>query len=263
MFGQSINNFRNKYRLTQQQFIDKLVMNDSDFYKLDSVTLSRWENNKTEPSLRKKMSVMDFMGQTYKFINQSVERIENNKVVDNFIQHKFENSSIIITDILENGSKYIDIITDMSLIKKSVFLNEYLKDSQLVLDENCNLIAVRRNKQIKSILLYNEDKISNCFIFTLLTETKKGFEYLFVKLLDLIINTKCLNVQIYTFDKHDYRLWKSTSHIKSVHKKVVNDIVRDELSTTRIDLLSNRYLIDLYIKITQDTQKSKINYSTL
>lgn len=55
-------NLLKKYRfdnnLSQNDLVDILSTNNSFLLKLDVVTLSRWENGKTKPSLEKKINIM-------------------------------------------------------------------------------------------------------------------------------------------------------------------------------------------------------------
>lgn len=44
--------------LSQNDFVDLLTANNTSLSKLDAVTLSRWENEKTTPSLEKKIRIM-------------------------------------------------------------------------------------------------------------------------------------------------------------------------------------------------------------
>ncbi|HIF9170815.1 TPA: helix-turn-helix domain-containing protein [Photobacterium damselae] len=248
MFGQSLSNFRKKHNLTQQQFIEDLVHHDGDFIKLDTVTLSRWENNRTEPPLRKRMIIMNFIKKVHDYIN-SINYLNDNKVVDSFIKNKFENSSIIITDTLALDYEDARIITnDIKWLNADILIDKYLSDSKFSADLNYNIIAFSRNNQTKSILFYSEDKKSNNLIFSLLSDTLKGFKLLFVELMSVIIESSCDNVVLYSFDKYDNDFWKSTTNSEIQYMKISDNIVRNELVTTKIDFLSNRYFIDLYIK---------------
>ena len=56
-----IDNFKNllkQYRidnnLSQNDFVDIFILSNNFLLKLDTVTLSRWENGKTIPSIEKK-----------------------------------------------------------------------------------------------------------------------------------------------------------------------------------------------------------------
>ncbi|HIF9108488.1 TPA: hypothetical protein ACX6SG_002181 [Photobacterium damselae] len=248
MFGQSLGNYRRKYNLTQQQFIDGLIHYDSEFCKLDAVTLSRWENNKTEPPLRKKILINDFMNELREFIH-TIDFMDANKIVDSYIKNKFGNSSIIITDSLELEREEIKVTYSSDYINAKLLNEKYFVSSKLSLEsDEHHIIAFSRNNQVKSVLLYNEDKISNSFVFTLLSDTLRGFKMLFISLMTLIIDTTCANVVIYSFDKYDNDLWKSTVNSGVQYMKLSDNIVRNELTTTKLDFLSNRYFIDLYIK---------------
>lgn len=53
-FSEIIKNHRENNKLSQNDFVDLLTANNTSLSKLDAVTLSRWENEKTTPSLEKK-----------------------------------------------------------------------------------------------------------------------------------------------------------------------------------------------------------------
>ncbi|OBU43835.1 helix-turn-helix domain-containing protein [Photobacterium damselae] len=53
MFSKLVSEYRINQNLTQDNIVHHLSMKYDEFKKLDSVTLSRWENGKTEPSLSK------------------------------------------------------------------------------------------------------------------------------------------------------------------------------------------------------------------
>ena len=53
-----IKKHRDNNELSQNDLVDKLTLDDEFLSKLDVVTLSRWENEKTSPSLEKKIRIM-------------------------------------------------------------------------------------------------------------------------------------------------------------------------------------------------------------
>lgn len=57
-FSDILKKYRYDNNLSQNDFVDILSSNNGFLSKLDAVTLSRWENEKTAPSLEKKIMVM-------------------------------------------------------------------------------------------------------------------------------------------------------------------------------------------------------------
>ncbi|UKA23235.1 helix-turn-helix domain-containing protein [Photobacterium damselae subsp. damselae] len=53
MFNHFLAQYREENNLTQQDMVDQLASYHPSFNKLDTVTLSRWENEKTLPPLKK------------------------------------------------------------------------------------------------------------------------------------------------------------------------------------------------------------------
>ncbi len=245
MFSHLLGSYRVNNNLTQQQFIDELMYSYSDFHKLDSVTLSRWENNKTKPSLKKQIMIVDTINETNNYIN-SICTMDNNKIFDSFKENKFNNDQVIISNILSEKNNNIDITHKIGFINDNVHLKNYLVDSEL-LKESCNIVEYRINGQVQAILIYKEYKNNLTFVF--ISETLKSFEVLFHEIFSRIINKKFNDITIYTFDKHNTKLWKSTENTKITRKKISSSLIRDELTIARLDLLSNKYLIDIYVTI--------------
>lgn len=53
-FSELIKEYRYNNNLSQNDLVDILSINDDFLSKIDAVTLSRWENKKTIPSIEKK-----------------------------------------------------------------------------------------------------------------------------------------------------------------------------------------------------------------
>lgn len=56
-FSEYLQRLREKYELTQQEMIERLIMFDESFEKLDITTYSRWERGATVPKLTKQIMV--------------------------------------------------------------------------------------------------------------------------------------------------------------------------------------------------------------
>ncbi|HIF9061308.1 TPA: hypothetical protein ACX6MH_001479 [Photobacterium damselae] len=69
MFAQILFQYREKHQLTQDQLVYRLASKFDEFGKLDCVTFSRWENGRTEPSLKKVFLVLSEIGYAEDYFN--------------------------------------------------------------------------------------------------------------------------------------------------------------------------------------------------
>lgn len=69
MLGKYIKRYRTEKKLTQVEFINKMQSADSSFSSLDEITVSRWENGKTRPTMRKQILLLMNMGYLSEFNN--------------------------------------------------------------------------------------------------------------------------------------------------------------------------------------------------
>ncbi|UKA31617.1 helix-turn-helix domain-containing protein [Photobacterium damselae] len=75
MFNHYLSQYREKHNLTQQDFVDILSSEFVNLSKLDTVTLSRWENQKTLPPLKKQFQIFNYIDKLNAFINESPAQI--------------------------------------------------------------------------------------------------------------------------------------------------------------------------------------------
>ncbi|KJG13632.1 hypothetical protein UB38_08350 [Photobacterium iliopiscarium] len=90
-----IDNFKNllkQYRidnnLSQNDFVDIFILSNNFLLKLDTVTLSRWENGKTIPSIEKKMNIMRTLNLLSPYID-SIRGFDKITKVEEFINIRF------------------------------------------------------------------------------------------------------------------------------------------------------------------------------
>ncbi|MGX9459336.1 helix-turn-helix domain-containing protein [Photobacterium damselae subsp. damselae] len=69
MFAQILFQYREKHQLTQEQFVHRLISKFGELDKLDCVTYSRWENGRTEPSLKKIFLILSEIGYAEDYFN--------------------------------------------------------------------------------------------------------------------------------------------------------------------------------------------------
>ena len=62
LFAKLIKDFRKNNRLTQDELVHIIMLGSDEFYGLDTVTISRWENNVTSPLLYRKLKVAQILG---------------------------------------------------------------------------------------------------------------------------------------------------------------------------------------------------------
>ncbi len=74
MFAQILSRYREKHKITQDQLVYNLSTNFDELKKLDCVTFSRWENGKTEPSLKKIFLVLTEIGYAEDYFNYLLTR---------------------------------------------------------------------------------------------------------------------------------------------------------------------------------------------
>ncbi|HIF9495090.1 TPA: hypothetical protein ACX6SP_003534 [Photobacterium damselae] len=69
LFAQILFRYREKHQLTQDQLVYRLASKFEEFNRLDCVTFSRWENGRTEPSLKKVFLVLSEIGYAEDYFN--------------------------------------------------------------------------------------------------------------------------------------------------------------------------------------------------
>lgn len=263
MFNHYLSQYREKHNLTQQDFVDILSNEFENLSKLDTVTLSRWENQKTLPPLKKQFQIFNYIDKLNAFINESPAQIfDHDSKIATYISKKFENSIAIISEITNSSESDYSILENDKNIDIDHFFENYFYDKNIeekIFRENIKTISWVKNDQTHACLIYtdkiNEDShdYDDSVVFTgIFAKTKESFDALFSFLYNHIslINTK--NIVIYSFDENGYKLLKNLKgkQIKSV--RLSKNIIKYIFKFDRIDFLSHKDLFNYYKSIQID-----------
>ncbi|HIF9291724.1 TPA: hypothetical protein ACX6Q0_003779 [Photobacterium damselae] len=257
MFHFLLSQYREEHNLTQQDFVDLLANNHPNFSKLDIVTLSRWENKKTLPPLKKQFQIFDYIGKLDTFIHELPAQIfDNESKVATYINKKFENSINIITEITNSNESGFTILKNDKTININHFLKNYFYDKKIeenIFRENINTINWIKSGETHACLIYT-DKIdidNHCYedsvvLIGVFAKTKESFDCLFYFLYNYISSVNTNSIIIYTFDDNGYKLLKNTKGklIKSV--RISEKIIKHIFKFNRIDILANKDLLNYY-----------------
>ncbi|HIF9068708.1 TPA: helix-turn-helix transcriptional regulator [Photobacterium damselae] len=260
MFNHYLSQYREKHNLTQQDFVDILSNEFANLSKLDTVTLSRWENQKTLPPLKKQFQIFNYIDKLNAFINESPAQIfDHDSKIATYISKKFENSIAIISEIINSSESDYTILENDKNIDIDHFFENYFYDKNIeekIFRDNIKTISWIKNDQTHACLIYtdkiNEDShdYDDSVVFTgVFAKTKESFDALFSFLYNHIslINTK--NIVIYSFDENGYKLLKNLKgkQIKSV--RLSKNIIKYIFKFDRIDFLSHKDLFNYYKSI--------------
>ncbi|WP_341489487.1 hypothetical protein WAX86_18950 [Photobacterium damselae subsp. damselae] len=220
MFNNLLFKFRIENNLTQQDMVDRLANYHPLLSKLDTVTLSRWENEKTIPPLKKQFIIFNYINKLYDFIENYNHDVNNDyQVIEYYLKCKFENSSTIISDILIHNDHIFTINNSDSKLNIKKFLKDYLSTELLaksIINENIKTISLNRDNQLESCLIYTTRELNDkkeIILMGILAKNKNSFEQIYKELYELILKLNVDDVIIYTFDDSGYKLFKKLGGI--------------------------------------------------
>lgn len=256
MFSQILVNFREKNNITQQELIDKVnEYYDNLFTKLDTVTLSRWENGKTSPSLKKKILIIDFLDEIDKYLSGMKISENANSVLLNYIERRFQKNDLILSEIQRDNNKNFCIST--SKLGDNKLLSKYLSseiESGHLDQNNIKMISWSINKHIESCIVFTELKHKTTLFhkgsFVLLgmfAHNEIAFRNAFNELFNQLITTSNKYIYIYTYDDVGYNFLKKIKGGMLKSTSITDNKIKKRLFLfNRIDLISNIDLIDFY-----------------
>jgi transcriptional regulator with XRE-family HTH domain len=126
-----IKKHRNDNDLSQNDLVDILTLNDDFLSKLDVVTLSRWENEKTAPSLEKKVRIMRKLNLLVPYI-YSINNFNINTKIEKSLNVRFGielNRYKKINNLKIKKNISFDFSNKTSNLDESI--NEFLKNQEI------------------------------------------------------------------------------------------------------------------------------------
>lgn len=145
-FGSILKTTRISLGLTQKDVIKLLQLKGDQFSNLDEVTLSRWENGKTNPSLNKKCRILYSLD----CFNELIFYLSISDQKEKFMSN-FEKKCLARFD--HNLTKtYLDYVSPTSLVKSEEITQEYVSDHQFdfhstIFDEDLSILVNKLKKQ--------------------------------------------------------------------------------------------------------------------
>lgn len=124
-FGSVLKTARISLGLTQKDVIKLLQMKSDNFSNLDEVTLSRWENGKTNPTLNKKCKVLYSLECFDELIFYLSITEQKEKFVSNFEKKCLARFNHNLT------KTYLDYVSPASQVKTEEMTRENLSDRQI------------------------------------------------------------------------------------------------------------------------------------
>ncbi|HIF9368977.1 TPA: helix-turn-helix domain-containing protein [Photobacterium damselae] len=253
MFSNILKQHRDETGLTQQELVDNLNAYHSCFTKLDVVTLSRWENGKTLPPLKKQFIVYDYMNKLpyiindISLLNNSIENSENN-LFETYKKNKIGNISSIAKLIICRSNSDIKINFNTNKVDTINFINEYndnifIKNKTLM--EKIESITWIIDNDILGTLLHCNHN-NSLVIFFMYAQTDCIYEYIYRYLYTKILESKLENVVFYVFDDDIYQLMKKIGGETIKSTRLSKCMVRRLVKFERIDLLSNKETLGYY-----------------
>ncbi|HIF9340563.1 TPA: hypothetical protein ACX6RU_000605 [Photobacterium damselae] len=257
MFNQYLLEYRKQYNITQQEFVDRLSDEYQNLSKLDMVTLSRWENQKTQPPLKKQFQIFDYMNKLNEFINDSPPQIfDPDSKIANYVSKKFENSINIILEIANSSESGYTVLENDKNLDIEYFFYNYFQDKCIekkVFIESTKTISWIKNGETHACLIYtdkneryNQDYDDSVIVTGIFAKTKASFDVLFSFLYNHISLINSKNIVFYSFDENGYRLLKGLGgkQIKSI--KLTKSTIKYIFKFDRIDFLSKKDLFNYY-----------------
>ncbi|ENP8454311.1 helix-turn-helix transcriptional regulator [Photobacterium damselae] len=239
MFNQFLAQYRKKNNLTQQEMVDRLTNSHPSFSKLDTVTLSRWENEKTLPPLKKQFLVFNYIDKLQDFIDEYPKYISGDyAIIEMYLKNKFENSHNIISMISDNYKfKYNKILNDNNIdIKK--FIRIFFCEDNIKIEDMKNIIW-RKDNQIESCLIYYYHH-KELIILGMLSKDETGFRKLYRELYEIILNSKNDEFNICVFDDNDYKLLTKIGGKVIKSNRLSKELIKYTFKFDRIEFLSNK-----------------------
>ncbi|MEZ9596763.1 helix-turn-helix transcriptional regulator [Shewanella sp. 10N.261.52.F9] len=83
LFAHFVRDYRKRNNLTQNRLVQIVTSASDEFYGLDTVTISRWENNVTSPQLYRKLKVADILGVDWYSHTLDKLDLNNDKHIEN------------------------------------------------------------------------------------------------------------------------------------------------------------------------------------
>ncbi|EHA1080030.1 helix-turn-helix domain-containing protein [Photobacterium damselae] len=253
MFSNILKQYRDETGLTQQELVDNLNAYHSCFTKLDVVTLSRWENGKTLPPLKKQFIVYDYMKKlpyiinNISYLNSYIEKSENN-LFEIYKKNKIGNISSIAKLIIYRNNSDIEINFNTNKVDTINFINEY---NDNIFIENKTLI----NKLESISWIIENDILGTLFhcnhndslvIFFMYAQTDCIYEYIYRYLYTKILESQLDYIIFYVFDDDIYQLMKKIGGETIKSTRLSKCMVRRLIKFERIDLLSNKESLGYY-----------------
>ncbi|NVP02360.1 helix-turn-helix transcriptional regulator [Photobacterium damselae subsp. damselae] len=257
MFNHYLSQYREKHNLTQQDFVDILSNEFANLSKLDTVTLSRWENQKTLPPLKKQFQIFNYIDKLNAFINESpAQMFDHDSKIATYISKKFENSIAIISEITNSTESDYTILENDKNVDIDLFFENYFYDKNIeekIFRENVKTISWVKKGQTHACLIYidnvdntNDDFHDSIIFAGLFAKTKNSFDKLFIFLYDYLCTVKNENIIIYSFDDNDHLLLKNLNGIQIQSKRISDNTIRCSFKFNRIDFLSNKHSFNYY-----------------
>ncbi|HIF9388326.1 TPA: helix-turn-helix domain-containing protein [Photobacterium damselae] len=164
MFAQILFRYREKHQLTQDQVVYRLASKFDEFAKLDCVTFSRWENGRTEPSLKKIFLILSEIGYAEDYFNYLLTNKKNYKypILDNLLDLNYNRHVIYRT------SQYLNVYNyDLSNIKITIccFMELPEKLKTIILSSDLSNIDKYDAYNIRCVYLVYENEILGYSLF--------------------------------------------------------------------------------------------------
>ncbi|HIF9081103.1 TPA: hypothetical protein ACX6NP_003964 [Photobacterium damselae] len=254
MFNHFLAQYREENNLTQQDMVDQLASYHPSFNKLDTVTLSRWENEKTLPPLKKQFLVFDYINKLCEFTTAYTPSIKDQyPLLESYINNKFENSNIIISDILNTNNCHFTKTNNDPYLNIERFVSDYFQNefvSDFVLRENIETVSWNKNNQLEACLIYTspikEHNNDNMIFMGVFAKNRTSFELIYRELYELILESNVENIIMYSFDDNGYKLFKKLGGEIIKITRISKDIIKYIFKFNRIDFLSNKDIFFYY-----------------
>ncbi|MFB2681257.1 helix-turn-helix domain-containing protein [Shewanella mangrovisoli] len=236
MFSDFIKNYREKFGYTQTELVSKIQTINESFEALDEITLSRWENGHTKPSMKKQVLLLIHLGLLKNFIHMYNEesmatgkldslllkRYRNNfsgsdspycccekepitvKEYDGVPSFRFKFYIEYFNDVHKINVENLDTNVVINLISKMKLIEFYSSSGQIVghflyMIIDSEFISLNLRKKIATDYDFGDE--GSIYIVSCYAATKKVFMYHIKILLDIIIhnNTFPKNVFVKCF----------------------------------------------------------------
>ncbi|WP_408901375.1 helix-turn-helix transcriptional regulator [Photobacterium piscicola] len=288
-----IKKHRNDNELSQNDLVDILTLNDDFLSKLDVVTLSRWENEKTSPSLEKKVRIMrklkllvpyiysinDFNIKTkieksmnirfgielnrYKEINS----LNNSKKISFDFSNKKHNLGKNITDFLEKQDiGYLSLIDKWPINIGTWYLDNQVQAFFIHLYTNNEIFTYGHYDSWSQLYKKNIDgEINSILLLEQISSTRDFYRLCSLCLFDTLIKNDSLKY-VFSYVRTDYFLKLALSlGFEAVATITEPDSVLNEhmdlkfLCVIKIDaikLLTNKDFLFFCLKCYYDLEKN-------